>query len=60
MKVKDKELKEIVDVLNKDCIGKPCYWPRPDPGSFMQGRGYYNTDRKGWVCGTRHAHGCPR
>ncbi|MBU2852931.1 hypothetical protein [Acidithiobacillus ferriphilus] len=59
MKIRDKELKETVDVYDRDCLKKSCYWPRPNPGSFAQGRGYYNTHVKGWVCGTRHAHGCP-
>ncbi len=59
MKTRDKELKETVDVCDRGCLKKPCYWPRPNPGSFTQGRGYRSTCDKGWVCGTRHAHGCP-
>ena len=60
-KIKDKELNKIVDVYGKDCFKKPCYWPRPDPGVFTQGKGY--SSRKngngGWICGTRAIHGCP-
>ena len=60
MKIRDKALKEMVDVSDKDCPNRPCYWPRPDPGVFSQGQGYrsrgYNA---GWMCGTREAHGCP-
>ena len=59
MKIKDKNIQETVDVFARGCLQKTCYWPRPNPGSFTQGRGYQNTGVKGWVCGTRHAHGCP-
>ena len=59
MNIRDRELKETVDVYDRACLKKSCYWPRPNPGSFTHGRGYTNTDVKGWVCGTRHAHGCP-
>ena len=58
MKVRDKELKVSVDVYEASCIGKKCYWPRTNPGVFTQGRGYSNAG-KDWLCGTRHAHGCP-
>jgi len=62
MKVKDKKLKERVDVCSPECLTRPCYWPRPNPGSFQIGRGYrsYGDERdKEWLCGTRNAHGCP-
>jgi hypothetical protein len=60
MKVKDKELKGTVDVYEASCLKKECYWPRPDPGVFTQGRGYKKrTYDAGWLCGTRAARGCP-
>ncbi len=62
MKIKDKTLKQMVDVSGRDCPNLKCYWPRQNPGSFVQGRGYrsYGDSRdKEWLCGTREAHGCP-
>lgn len=62
MKIKDKELKKEIDVSEKICPKYKCYWPRPNPGSFSQGRGYrsYGDKRdKEYLCGTRNAHGCP-
>jgi hypothetical protein len=62
MKVKDKKLKELVDVSSRECQNFTCYWPRPDPGIFTQGQGYRtrNLGRKpDWICGTREIHGCP-
>ena len=61
MKIKDKELKVFVDVVDKDCLGRKCYWPRPDPGMFVQGRGYRQRagGSAGWLCGTREVRGCP-
>jgi len=61
MIIKDKERKEKVYVADKDCHKKSCYWPRPDPGVFTQGVGYRQRSggNKGWLCGTREAHGCP-
>lgn len=58
MKVKDKEINEMVDVFDKDCPRRPCYWARPDPGTFVQGRGY-RFRRNDWLCGNREIHGCP-
>lgn len=58
MKLKDKELKVIVDVYDKDCGKRKCYWPRQNPGVFTPGRGYSNTT-KDWICGTRAISGCP-
>ena len=58
MKVRDNELKLMVDVLQSRCLRRSCYWPRQNPGSFTQGRGYSNPT-KDWVCGTRQIHGCP-
>lgn len=61
MEVRDKELKKKVDVREKSCPKKSCYWPRPFPGLFTQGQGYKQLDSmKGkYVCGTREARGCP-
>jgi len=58
MKVRDKALQETVDVCDRDCPSRPCYWPRPDPGHFVQGRGYRHRSND-WLCGTREIHGCP-
>jgi hypothetical protein len=59
MKIRDRHLKELVAVADRDCPQRTCYWPRLDPGSFVQGRGYRSNGNTGWVCGTRHARGCP-
>lgn len=62
MQVKDKKINKIVNVVDGTCLSKKCYWPRKNPGMFMQGRGYksYGDSRdKEYLCGTRHAHGCP-
>ena len=63
MKVKYKRIKVEVDVSERDCLIKSCYWPRPDPGSFTQGQGYRTRlNAKGgidWLCGNREIHGCP-
>jgi len=60
MKVRDKRLKKDVNVCDKDCPGKKCYWPRPDPGIFTQGQGYRSRGYDaGYRCGTREIHGCP-
>jgi hypothetical protein len=61
MKIKDKDLKKEVDVSRRDCPLFECYWPRPDPGMFVQGRGYQSRGKadRGYICGTREIHGCP-
>ncbi len=61
MIIRDRQLKHDVDVCCKDCPTYQCYWPRPDPGVFVQGQGYRQTDRgRGrWLCGTREIQGCP-
>ncbi len=59
MKVRDKKLKKNVDVSDKDCPFRACYWPRLDPGSFTQGQGYRHRSND-WLCGNREIHGCPR
>jgi len=58
MKINDKNIKRPVDVLDKNCPKKPCYWPRKDPGSFSQGVGYKSRSND-WICGTREISGCP-
>jgi hypothetical protein len=60
MKVRDSGLKVMVDVSESDCPKRPCYWPRPDPGVFTQGRGYRQRSGKPeWLCGNREIRGCP-
>jgi hypothetical protein len=62
MKVYDKDIKSQVDVCDKDCPKRDCYWPRTDPGVFVQGRGYRSRGSKPsneYICGTREIHGCP-
>ena len=62
MKVKDKNLNVYVDVCDKECPERICYWARPDPGVFTPGKGYKarcNTPSKEYICGTRAIHGCP-
>lgn len=63
MKVRDKNVKQMVDVCDKDCLKRSCYWARSDPGVFTQGVGYRTrTDafgKIGWLCGNREIRGCP-
>jgi hypothetical protein len=62
MKVKDKILKVIVDVCEKECQNYICYWARQNPGIFSQGMGYraYGDKRdKEYLCGNREIRGCP-
>lgn len=60
MKIRDKIFKKYVDVSDRDCSKRPCYWPRPDPGVFSQGQGYKSRiGNTGWICGTREIRGCP-
>lgn len=60
MKIKDKTLKVMVDVSEKQCPTFTCYWARPDPGVFTVGQGYRQRSVKvGFLCGTREAKGCP-
>ena len=61
MKVRDRKIKETVSVADRDCPTRKCYWARPDPGVFTQGRGYSTRagGNRGWLCGRREAHGCP-
>ena len=60
MIIYDKEVKIKIDVLDEHCIKRSCYWPRPDPGLFTQGRGYTSRAPKNyWICGTREIRGCP-
>jgi hypothetical protein len=62
LKIKDKKLKKLVDVSCQECPTFDCYWPRLNPGSFSQGRGYrsYGDERdREWLCGNRNIRGCP-
>ena len=62
MKVRDKNVKQMVDVSDKECPTRECYWPRPDPGVFTQGAGYRTRNpghKADWLCGTREMNGCP-
>ena len=60
MKIKDKKLKKWIDVSDKNCLKRKCYWPRIDPGVFTQGQGYrHRSGKQEWLCGTREIHGCP-
>ena len=58
MKIYDKKIRKRVSVADKDCLKKKRYWPRPDPGLFVQGQGYRWRSNE-WLCGTREIHGCP-
>lgn len=60
MMVLDKALKVKVDVCDRNCQTKDCYWARPDPGRFTQGKGYSGAKPGYWLCGTREIHGCPQ
>ena len=63
MKILDKNTKARVEVRCAECLAYECYWPRPNPGSFVQGRGYqsYGDSRdREYSCGTRDIHGCPQ
>jgi len=62
MKVRDKKLKKDVHVCHEDCPHRHCYWPRSDPGVFVQGQGYKSRGSKPsneYICGNRAIHGCP-
>ena len=62
MKIKDKILKVMVDVSEKDCPLFTCYWARQNPGIFTQGQGYrrYGDKRDNeYICGNREIRGCP-
>jgi hypothetical protein len=62
VKVRDKNVKQLVDVSDKECQKRECYWPRPDPGVFTQGVGYrtrYPGREPDWLCGNREIRGCP-
>ena len=58
MKIRDKDLKRLVEMRDKDCLKRPCYWPRKDPGSYTQGIGYKHRSDE-WLCGKREINGCP-
>jgi hypothetical protein len=49
-----------LDVSDKYCPKRSCYWPRPDPGVFTQGQGYkQRSGKQEWLCGNRELRGCP-
>lgn len=54
-----------VDVLDRACPKKPCFWLGFDKGILIPGQGYrYHTDGRGKpveyaVCWRRHRFGCP-
>ena len=62
MNIRDKNIKQHVDVQCEDCPTYKCYWPRLYPGIYNQGQGYraYGDGRdKMWLCGRREISGCP-
>ena len=60
MLVRDRSIPMMVEMRDKDCLSRSCYWPRPDPGVFTQGQGYRSREgKRQWLCGTREIHGCP-
>jgi hypothetical protein len=63
VQIRDRQVKQNVDVCDKDCLLRPCYWPRPDPGVFTQGVGYRTRlnakGKRDWICGRRDINGCP-
>lgn len=60
MIIYDRTMKVKVDVCETACLRRSCYWPRPDPGNFIQGIGYKTRPgKRSWLCGTREARGCP-
>ena len=53
MRVRDKILGVLVDVVKGDCKKRKCYWP-------CAARRTRNTGKElEWFCGTRETHGCP-
>ena len=60
MKVRDRKVGKMVDMLDKACLKRKCYWARSDPGIFTQGQGYRSRGYDaGWLCGHREINGCP-
>jgi hypothetical protein len=61
MNIRDPKLRALVSVLDRDCLKRPCYRPRRDPGIFVQGQGYRTRPggNGGYECGRRAVHGCP-
>ena len=56
MNIRDKNIKQHVDVQCEDCQTYKCYWPRLNPSIYNQGQGYRD---KMWLCGRRVISGCP-
>jgi len=60
MKIYDEDIGQKVDVCEPECPDRYCYWPRPDPGIFTQGKGYRTRKNpRGYICGYREIRGCP-
>lgn len=59
MLIRDKQLRQRVRVVCKDCINRDCYWPRKDPGVFTPGTGYRHRSDD-YLCGTHDIRGCPQ
>jgi len=62
VKIRDKRLKDYVDVSDTECPARDCYWPRLDPGVFTPGVGYKTRSPRSlpqWLCGNREIRGCP-
>ena len=61
MKIKDKNLKKMVDVNRAECSKLDCYNPCEWKGSITPGIGYSYAPKSQWcyTCLTRDNHGCP-
>lgn len=60
MMVRFPKLRQSFDVLDKECVSRPCFWPGEDKGIYVQGRGYTSYHKKPRkVCMQRHLYGCP-
>jgi len=60
VKIRDKSIGVAVDVRDRVCPRRECYWPRSDPGVFTQGVGYRSRPGpREWLCGNREIRGCP-
>lgn len=58
MKVKHEG--KSVEVLDKKCLSRKCFWLGQDKGSYVAGRGYTSYHKTPqWCCMRRHLHGCP-
>jgi urocanate hydratase len=57
MYVLDRRLMARIEVLDQNCIKRPCYVPSYRQVVFTKGRGY--SGPMVWVCVHREHHGCP-